>query len=154
MSSVFDVHFNPGTYIILGDKGFVASGGSTVYGEDVTFYLAGKAKLEFSGGSQTVAGQALSAPTEGDFKDILFFMDRSNTQKVVFSGGSIVNMDGILYASNNQVEYSGGSGSNASNLTIVSDKIKFTGPSFINGSALLSVNGAGGGGGTSVALVE
>ena len=94
-----------------------------------------------------------SAPTSGTYGNILFFEDRSKGSDSIqntFSGGSTVNLTGVIYTRNSQVVYSGGSSTNSPKLGIVADEVTFTGSAFHRGG----ISGSGAGTGAKVALIE
>lgn len=98
--------FLPGLYI-LKDGDFVTSGGGSLFGEGVSFYLTGAgAGLNFSGGGQV----HLKARSSGDLAGILFYLDRNAAAltKSVVSGGGEMYYEGILYFPTQKVEFSGG----------------------------------------------
>ncbi len=65
-------NFEPGTYIIEGDK-FTVNAGATAQGTGVSFYLRDKdALILFNQDSQIV----FSAPTSGDMAGVLLYVDR------------------------------------------------------------------------------
>lgn len=123
-----DVVFQPGVYVLDG-AGLDISGQATVSGTDVTFYLT-----ENSGMSEniTISGGAdvsLSAPALGALAGILFYQDRSAPSNVThrFTGGSDMDLNGILYFPNQDVQFAGGSELEAAGAYIVADTVTFTG---------------------------
>src|SRR5262249_11647384 len=77
VSSVGNVTFLPGTYVLIGG-GMSVSGQSTLNGTGVTFYDTATdnksfGPISFSGGTTG----SLSAPTSGPIKGMLFFQDRT-----------------------------------------------------------------------------
>jgi Flp pilus assembly protein TadG len=120
--------FNSGTYILLGG-GFVLSGGASVSGTGVTFYNTFNFfypyhSVQISGGSTA----NLTAPSSGSLSGILFFGDRtaSTSAKEQISGGSSAVFTGTLYFPVTELDYSGGSSSNAGYTIIVADKVDFS----------------------------
>lgn len=73
------VTFNPGLYIVKADSndgGLLVASGSSVKGTGVTFFNTGGEKykpIELMSGSSA----DFSAPTSGQWKDILFYQDRT-----------------------------------------------------------------------------
>ncbi len=116
------VHFNAGTYNLVGG-GLTVSGGSSIIGNGgLTFYNTYNATYSYSpivisGGSST----NLSAPTSGALEGILFFQDRSisNTTSNTISGGSGAIFNGALYFPSTPLTYSGGSSTPSSPYTII-----------------------------------
>jgi hypothetical protein len=94
---------NPGLYIINGS--FSISGGGSVSGSGVTFYLPVGASLSFSGGTVFT----FTAPTTGTYNGILFYQSRSNSTAESISGGSSATLQGILYFPDANLNWSGGS---------------------------------------------
>ncbi len=101
------VTFEPGVYVIK-DGEFKASGGSSVQGDGVGFYLTGdNVQVEFSGGGTI----DLSAPTEGPMAGLIFYQgpdaDDGKTNKL--KGNSDAIYEGTLYFPDQNIEISGGS---------------------------------------------
>jgi len=134
ISSTPGVRFNPGTYILLGG-GLVSSGSSsTLTGTGVTFYITGNSTYPFK--PITVSGGGalnLSAPTSGPMEGMLFFQDRNftTTSTNTISGGSTMNIEGVLYFPTTKLTYSGGSTNNGAYTVIVVNLLNLTGPSGI-----------------------
>jgi len=130
------VTFAAGTYILNGG-GLTISGSNTVVtGAGVTFYNTADASHTFapfsiSGGTTL----DLTAPLTGSLANVLFFQDQAITSSLTntISGGSTGVFSGVLYFKNSPVSFSGNSVS--SNVSIVADKVTFTGASRIVGSA-------------------
>lgn len=115
---------SPGLYVINGN--FTVSGGGTLNGSGVTFYVTGA--VTFSGGSSS---SNLSAPTTpGPYSGVLFFQSRTDTQKFTFSGGSGGGIAGILYVPAAELDFSGGS-SGIMNVDLISKTLNITGGSQI-----------------------
>jgi hypothetical protein len=123
------VHFNPGTYILLGG-GIKITGGGSLTGTGVTLFNTGNASYSYGGfdisGSTAIN---LSAPTTGNLAGILFFQDPA----VGAAGGSKINGDstsiinGALYFPTTSLDFSGGA---AGQYTIlIADTISITGNS-------------------------
>lgn len=126
--------FDPGLYILDG-AGFSVSGASTVTGTDVNFYLtenSGTAdNINITGGTVTLTADGGNA----DMPGILFHHDRNSVDNVThtFSGGSTMNLEGILYFPNQDVKFSGGSELNTSTSLIIADTVTFVGNTNIGG---------------------
>jgi len=130
--------FNAGTYILYGG-GFTQSGGSSSStGSGVAFYNT-CSPSPCNGGQNnykpfTISGggtSSISAPTSGSLAGILFFQDRTvktGPQDTV-SGGSSTCFTGVLYFSQTQLTYSGGSSGGSCNTQLVADTINFSGSS-------------------------
>lgn len=122
------VTFLPGLYILDG-AGLTINGQSHVIGNDVNFYLSANA----SGGDNiTIAGGAdvsLSAGSGGELPGILFYQDRDTPSSIThhFTGGSNMELNGILYFPNDFVSFSGGSAMTDSATMIIADKVNFSG---------------------------
>ena len=121
-----NVTFKPGLYRIKNGLTISASAAS---GTGVTFYIDSGATT-ISGGSSVVK---FSAPTSGPWEGILFFQNRANAWQATFSGGGNLGLEGTLYFRSAQVQYAGGTATNAAYTVIVSSILKFTGPSALNG---------------------
>jgi Flp pilus assembly protein TadG len=120
--------FNAGTYIIKGG-GINFTGGSSVTGSGVMFYLTG---TNTSYASVTIANGVnvtLSAKPSGTYMGILFFQDRSITSSsnASFAGGASMRLSGSLYFPTTALNYSNGSGSVTYNTGLVAKQIVFTG---------------------------
>jgi hypothetical protein len=82
--------------------------------------------LELS--SQSVV--KLSPPSEGDYKDIVFYRDRrARPSEIKVRGGSGSTLKGALYAATSNFDYAGNSGLTARCLQMVGQIISFTGTS-------------------------
>lgn len=124
------VTFEPGTYIFDGGGISIASG-ATVIGHGVFFFFS-----ENNGQSDnfSIAAQAIvdfSAPDSGIYNGVFFYQDRDVATSINhnFTGGVTMEIDGIIYAPNQDINYSGGSSSRDSNTFIVASTINFTGQS-------------------------
>jgi hypothetical protein len=131
-----------GTYILLGG-GLSVSGGSTLTGTGVTFYVTGGpghsyGAVDLSGGTNL----QLSAPTTGPLAGILFYQDPSITSPAAssLSGGTDTIFNGALYFPTSAVNYSGGA---ASAYTIlVSKTVSITGGTTLNSNYSSLPNGS------------
>ena len=122
------VTFDAGLYIMNGG-GLRISGQATVSGVEVSFYLT-----ENSGTSDSItinggADVSLSAASDGPLPGILFYQNRSAPGNVThrFNGGADMNMDGILYFPNQDLQFAGGSDLQNSAAVIIADTVTFTG---------------------------
>lgn len=137
------VTFSPGNYILLGGGLSVSGSGASLTGAGVMFYntcnpspCAG-GSTSFSGISMTGNSTIdLSGPTSGLYAGMLFYEDRTvgGNQKDTVSGGSSVNLTGVLYFPNSELTYSGSSGGSTDYMVIVADRVKVTGGSTVVGS--------------------
>jgi hypothetical protein len=147
ISGISTVTFTPGTYILNGG-GLTISGSNTIVtGAGVTFYNTADAAHTFAPFNITGGTTLdLAAPLTGSLANVLFFQDRAITSSSTntIAGGSTSVFTGVLYFKNSPVLFSGNSVS--SNVSIVADKVTFTGASRIIGSASggSSYNGASG----------
>jgi prepilin-type N-terminal cleavage/methylation domain-containing protein len=83
--------FAAGNYIL--NNGISITGSSTVSGSGVFLYNKGGG-VNFAG-SSTVS---LSPPTSGQYKGILIFQSRTNTNALTLAGGTGISPIGIIYA--------------------------------------------------------
>ncbi len=70
----------------------------------------------------------LSAPTSGDYKDVLFYQDASSDPNLiaVFNGSADTELNGVLYFPNNPVRFAG-NGDPGGATSIVAKTVAFTG---------------------------
>lgn len=126
------VTFLPGMYILKG-AGLSIGAQATVVGDGVSFYLDPSGgindNLNFSSGSTI----DLSAPTSGMYSGILFHQDPASNDNIThnITGGANMNLDGILYFPNNEVQFAGGSEADATELFMIAKAVDFTGNSYI-----------------------
>jgi hypothetical protein len=119
------IKFKPGIYYI--ENGFEITSTPVLEGSEVMFFIA-SGQLKITGG----ANINLSAPTNGTYEGILFYQKRSNTSDVTLTGGSAMNLNGVIYAFAADLDYSGGSCSSSPPKTmLVADTIEFGGNSCI-----------------------
>lgn len=128
ISTTGTVTFLPGLYILDG-AGLTINGQSIVRGVDVNFYLSSNAT---GGDNIVIAGGAdvqLSAGGGGELPGILFYQDRNTASNVTnhFTGGSTMELNGIIYSPNNKLSFTGGSELSESAAMIIADKINFSG---------------------------
>lgn len=123
------VTFLPGVYYLAGN--FSISGGSTVSGAGVTFFMAAGNTVSISGGTTT----SLSAPTSGTYSGIVFFGDRTATKgSNNFTGGSSSTITGAIYFPTENVTFSGGSSSGSNCTEIVADTVSISGKAYFSNS--------------------
>ncbi len=133
------VTFDPGVYVLRGgtmkitSQADVDTNTGPVPG-GAFFYLTGSgnnyAQVDIAGGATV----DLSAPTSGPYADILFYQDSNaptnGTNK--FNGGSTMDLTGILYFPQQQVEFSGGTQANEVDVAIVAMTLDFLGDSYLS----------------------
>ena len=125
------VTFEPGIYILDG-AGLNIGAQATVVGDNVMFYMVNTS----SANNFSIAGDAsvtFTAPDSGMYQGIFFFESRNESGvNHSFTGGSSMDIDGIIYAPNGDISYTGGSSSVDANTFIIADTITFTGNSFMS----------------------
>jgi len=128
------VTLNPGTYYI--DGGTLSFGSQAdVTGDGVTFVLTSSnatsnpssvATISMNGG----ASVKLTAPTTGDYANIVFYQDRrATTQNIMINGGSGSVLDGSIYFPKADVTYNGNTGMLVKCLRLVALRVTFSGNS-------------------------
>jgi hypothetical protein len=118
-----DMTLEPGVYVIDGGT-FKINANTDVTGTGVTFYLTDDADLSFNG----TADIALSAPTTGTYKGILFYGDREQEDQVhKFNGTANSSLVGALYFPSQSVEVLGDFGGSNGCTQIVALTITFSG---------------------------
>ena len=148
------VDFNPGEYIIKG-HGLSITGNGTVTGVEVMFYISPDViGIPASNQSIHLAGTTeitLSAPTSGDYEGVLFYQDSDSPGNLVakFNGGANMELNGILYAPNNGIEFAG-NGDPGGATSIIGKTVKFTGNANLGSNPDTVLFGAGGVGGISL----
>lgn len=150
------VDFNPGEYIIKGD-GLSITGNSIVTGDEVMFYLSPDITgIPGTDPPQTIhlAGTTqitLSAPTSGEYEDVLFYQDGNTPDNFVnkFNGGADMELNGVLYAPNNNISFSG-NGDPGGATSIVARTVTFTGNANLGSNPLTKTFSPGGGSGISL----
>jgi uncharacterized membrane protein YgcG len=140
-----DVIFEPGLYILKGDKLRVGGNATVTNNENasggVTFYLTGTgadyAYLEIASGADIT----LTPMTDGPLANVLFFQDRNAPAdgNNVIAGGVTMDITGILYFPNQHVEFTGGSATDDADILLVASTITFTGTSYLNADYAQSV---------------
>ncbi|MBN2502138.1 MAG: hypothetical protein JXB38_15245 [Anaerolineales bacterium] len=92
------LHLQPGMYCITGSKGFKATGGQVVgsgimiYMQDGGFDLGGNTYVDIS------ASANLKDASDNQWAGMLLYMDDSNSNQVVISGGTNSTYTGTVYA--------------------------------------------------------
>lgn len=118
------VTFAPGIHIFDGVALTITNG--TVNATEVMFFFTNSStanSFDASGGQIN-----LSAPTSGTYEGIAVYVDRGDTTNysINISGGTGANVTGIIYAKNQDVSFTGQSGSDQS-LYIIADKVEMAG---------------------------
>lgn len=135
------INFDPGLYVLNG-AGLDVSGQGTVTGTDVTFYLTQNSgvsdSITISGGATV----ALSADPGGPLPGILFYHDRAATGNIThrFTGGSTMDLSGVLYFPSQTVRFSGGSDLSNSSTMIIADTVVFSGNSVVDLDSITTTN--------------
>ena len=122
-----------------GDIGFGSQ--ANVTGTNVTFILTGD---NGNAGKVDWNGQAtlnLTAPTTGDYAEILFYRDRRapNVEQKINGGASAV-LRGAFYFPSSDIEFTGNAGFQTSCLQMVGQIIRFRGTAEINNTCSLGGN--------------
>jgi hypothetical protein len=138
-----DVDFDPGGYVI-GGEGLQIQGNSVVTGEEVSFYFPDTTTGYDPPGPTPpralyIAGTTeidLSAPTSGEYNSILFYLDQNidPNLELWLQGGTDMELEGVIYASQNHMRFAGGSGGIDGWTVLAVDTLEFTGNSSISGS--------------------
>ncbi len=132
--STRSVTFNPGLYI-LHNASFDIGASSNVTGTDVSFYLTSDTagwgeNITFSG-TPTIS---LSAPSDGPLPGILFYHDRDAAATThVLTGGADMQLNGIIYFPNADLNFTGGSALNESASIIIANTVTFIGDVHLGG---------------------
>ena len=149
------VDFLPGEYILKG-AGLSITGNGTVTGDEVMFYVDPTTTGILPDALQSVhlAGTAditLSAPTSGDYEDVLFYQDASSPPDLiaVFNGSADTALNGVLYFPNNPVRFSG-NGDPGGATSIVARTVTFTGNANLGSNPATKTFGPGGANGISL----
>ena len=134
---------NPGVYYV--ENGVDLGAQTTVTGSGVTIYLK-TGGVNMSGG----ANVSLSGPSSGPYQGVLFFQAHGNTTGSTLVGQTEQQLNGALYFPDALLTYTGGSSTQATATTIVSDKLRLVGNSNIAAAASTLYTGNSGG----VSLIE
>jgi hypothetical protein len=118
---------NPGTYI-LNNGDLSISGGGTLSGVGVSIVLTGSSSVgsvHFSNGSTV----NISAPTSGPTSGFAFFQDPKavSSGSNDLTGGSSQVITGAIYFPNQEVNFSGGSGTALKCNQLIADTLNFSG---------------------------
>ncbi len=122
------VTFGPGIHVFDG-AALSIQGGSTVEGSELTLYWSESGGVndgfDIAGGATVT----LSAPTSGTYAGILMYQDRNTAPGVThkLTGGSTMNLDGIIYTPSTDVEFAGGTSADSSSILIIADEVEFKG---------------------------
>ena len=134
-----DYTFKPGTYVILGG-GFTVTGGPTLTGTDVMFYLTQDLPSRPYGGVDFGGNVTLNftCPMTGTYAGILFFQDRaipvgSDTSK--FLGTNSSSFTGAIYFPTTDVQFKGTPGL-ATHTVLVAWQLDFRGDASIDNNIL------------------
>ena len=122
------VTFLPGLYIFDGAALNIGAN-STVEGTDVNYYFTASGGTNDGVDIQGGATVTLSAPSDGPLPGILFYQDRATTADIThrFTGGSNMQLDGVIYAPSTDVEFAGGTSADSSSVFIIADEVEFKG---------------------------
>lgn len=117
------VTLQPGVYYV--DAGtFRVNGGATLTGNGVTIFLTNGANTVINGG----ANMAITAPSTGTWAGIAFMQDRDDPSGTSqFNGGSTMNIQGVIYAPTQHLQFNGGNSLGGGCTRIVSDTMTFSG---------------------------
>jgi hypothetical protein len=132
-----DVVFEPGLYVLDGvgldiQGNAVVSNNENAFG-GVTFYLTGSgnkyADVKIASGSDVT----LTPVTSGVLPNVLMFQDRNaKNGQSKFTGQAQMYLTGIIYFSNSEVEFTGGSTAERAEILLVASTLKFTGNAYLN----------------------
>ncbi|MDN3721614.1 hypothetical protein QW131_26725 [Roseibium salinum] len=117
------VTMNEGVYVVDGGTLTIESS-ATVAGSGVTLYLTNGASVSVAG----TANVTLSAPTAGDYKGVLIFVDRNAANAThILNGSSSSYLHGAIYSPTGHVEFAGTSSIGGGCTQIVANTIEITG---------------------------
>jgi Putative Flp pilus-assembly TadE/G-like len=131
------VVFEPGLYVLDGGGLDIQSSAIVTNNENasggVTFYLTGSgskyASVNVSSGSQVT----LTPMTTGPLANVLFFQDRdAKNGQSKLTGQSQMNLTGIIYFPNSEVEFTGGSAMDEADVLLVASTLKLSGNTYLN----------------------
>jgi Putative Flp pilus-assembly TadE/G-like len=139
------ITFHPGLYILNGG-GLKVSGNAILTNDEdasggVTFYLTGSgsnyATVDIASGTHAT----LTPMTTGPLANVLFYQDPNAPSNGAnkFTGGSTMDLTGILYFPNQQVEFTGGSTVEKAEILLVASTVKFTGNVYLDADYAQSV---------------
>jgi hypothetical protein len=99
----------------------------------VTFYLTGSGTKYATVGISSGSEVTLTPMTTGDLANVLFFQDRNaKNGQSKFTGQAQMDLTGIIYFPNSEVEFTGGSAMNEVDILLVASTLKITGDSYLN----------------------
>ena len=126
------VTMQPGIYYMDG-SGINVGASATVVGTGITIYMAAGGQTSDNISITSGSTVAIEAPLTGTYAGILIYQDRDSNTNIShnLSGGSYMDLAGIIYAPNQEISFSGGSLGNSSRSTIISSSIKFSGNSHL-----------------------
>jgi hypothetical protein len=125
------LNLGAGEYIVEGNLQLTGSG--PMSGTGVSFYTEGQTQVTGSGSVN------ISAPTSGPENGILFFQSRSDSQAMTITGSSSMNLEGIVYAPDAALSFTG-SGSGTMYTDLVVGSLSFTGSTSFQNYASLNSN--------------
>jgi len=122
------LNFAEGQYVLDG-AALSFSSDAEVNGTDVSFYIT---EDSGQGDNITISADAivdLSAPWDGENPGVLFYQDRNSPLNIqhYFTGGATMNLEGILYFPNQDLQFTGGTTIDPVTTLIVADTITFSG---------------------------
>ncbi len=122
------LNFNEGEYVLDG-AGMTFSSDADVNGTNVSFYIT---EDSGQGDNISIAANAvvdLSAPWDGENPGVLFYQDRNSPTNIQhnFTGGATMDLEGILYFPNQDLQFTGGTTIDPVTTLIVADTITFSG---------------------------
>ena len=132
------LNLNPGTYYVRGNINLGSQ--TSLSGTGVTIYLE-NGYINMQGGATV----DLTAPTSGYYQGILVYQARGNTNGSTLVGGSGQLMNGVLYFPSSNLTYTGGTSTQATQTTIVSDTLTMVGNSYISAASNTQFTGNVGG---------
>jgi hypothetical protein len=140
-----NVVLQPGLYIINGGYFRIAGTATVTNNEDanggVSFYLTGSGTNYATVTIQGGANVTLTPMTTGLLANILFYQDpnapASGTNQI--TGGSTMQLTGILYFPSQHVDFTGGSSVAQSEILLLASTITFTGTSYLDADYANSV---------------
>lgn len=125
--------FEPGLYVFADTATLEIGASATVTGTDVSFYITptNSSEISISGGATI----ELSAPVDGPLPGILFYHDRDSDPNIThkLSGGSNMDLTGIIYFPNQDLHFTGGSALDATSSLLIADTVTFSGNTEVGG---------------------
>jgi Flp pilus assembly protein TadG len=119
------LQLNPGLYYITGPV--LINSGSSVTGTDVTFFVTGNGSLTMNSGSNLnisapvgTSGQTGTANSANALYNIVYYQASTDTNTIIYDGGSKSALQGIFYAPGAQIDIN--SGGNTAKYTILDTK--------------------------------